>query len=292
MTPQTESHIVPEISSQVRLPDYCIGIFKSCLTKSALKKAIKKQRIKVNGEIASTATYIKGGENITITLPEETKPTKKLIFPIQVLFEDEYLAVINKPAGILVSGNSFMTITNALEQNLKKSILEDSAKLQPVHRLDYATTGVLLIGKTSSSIRMLNKMFEDKQVKKIYYAISIGKMAKSGEINNDIDNKKAITNYTVKESVQSERFEKLNLVKLEPKTGRRHQLRKHLSSVGNPILGDRDYGIDGLILKGKGLYLHAYSLEFIHPFSNQPIHVSANLPEKFKKIFPDIKDLF
>ncbi len=206
-----------------------------------------------------------------------------------MLFEDEHLAVIHKPAGILVSGNSFKTIANSLSQNLKPSNLPDATKPQPVHRLDYATTGILLVGKTSSSIRALNKMFEDKKIKKTYYAITIGEMKQQGQVVSEIDGKKSQSDYFLRESVSSKRFGILNLVRLEPKTGRRHQLRKHLSSIGNPILGDKEYGIDKLILNGKGLYLHAYSLEFIHPFTNKKMCLVDEFPGRIKKIFIQIK---
>ena len=206
-----------------------------------------------------------------------------------VLFEDEYLALIHKPAGILVSGNAFQTIANALPQNLKRSNLDDSTIPQPVHRLDYGTTGVLLVGKTASSIRTLNKLFEDKEIQKTYYAITIGKMKEmEGIISSEIDEKEAQSNYKVIESVISPRFEFLNLVKLEPKTGRRHQLRIHLASIGNPILGDREYGIENLILNGKGIYLHAHSLEFLHPFTNETIFIEDELPKKFLKIITQL----
>ncbi|WP_396591313.1 RluA family pseudouridine synthase [Allomuricauda sp. R78024] len=197
--------------------------------------------------------------------------------------------MIHKPAGILVSGNSFKTIAYALPQNIKPSKLSDATIPQPVHRLDYATTGVLLVGKTSSSIQALNKMFENKAVKKTYYAVTIGEMIPKGEISSKIDGKSAQSNYIITKSVPSKRFGKLNLVKLNPQTGRRHQLRKHLSSIGNPILGDKDYGIENLILKGKGLYLHAYSLKFVHPFTGEGIHMMDELPKRFKKIFEELK---
>lgn len=259
------------------------------MTKSALKKALKKQYITVNDTIASSATFITGGETIRLFIPEEISPKKKLIFPLTVLFEDEHLAVIHKPAGILVSGNSFKTIANALVQNIQRSNLPDATKPQPVHRLDYATTGILLVGKTGSSIRALNKMFEDGKVKKTYYAITMGKMDDQGSITSEIDGKKSRSNYSVSESVSSKRFGKLNLVKLKPLTGRRHQLRKHLATIENPILGDVEYGIENLILKGKGLYLHAYSLKFKHPFTNENVHLKDELPERFKKIFTELK---
>lgn len=195
------------------------------------------------------------------------------------------MAVIHKPAGILVSGNRFKTIANALAQNIQPSTLSDATTPQPVHRLDYATTGVLLVGKTNSSIRALNRLFEAKAIKKTYYAVTIGEMTPRGKITSAIDGKKAKSKYLVSESVSSKRFGQLNLVKLKPRTGRRHQLRKQLSGIGNPILGDKDYGVENLILKGKGLYLHAYSLKFVHPFTNKKVCFQAGLPQRFNKVF-------
>ena len=243
----------------------------------------------MNDVVATSATFITGGETIRLSVPEEISPKRKLIFNLEVLFEDEHLAVIHKPAGILVSGNSFKTIAKALAQNLKKSNLPDATTPQPVHRLDYATTGILLVGKTNSSIRALNKMFEAKKVKKTYYAITIGEMDIGGKITLKIDGKKSQSKYTQIAAVPSQRFGKLNLVKLKPNTGRRHQLRKHLSSIGNPILGDKEYGIETLILNGKGLYLHAYALKFKHPFTKEKINLKDRLPQRFKKIFTTIK---
>lgn len=189
----------------------------------------------------------------------------------------------------MVSGNSFKTIAHALDQNLKASNLPDATSPKPVHRLDFATTGVLLVGKTSSSIRALNKMFENKEVKKAYYAITIGEMNARGKITSEIDGKESKSNYSLCESVSSERFGKLNLVQLEPETGRRHQLRKHLAKIGNPILGDKEYGFKDLILNGKGLYLHAYSLKFIHPFTTKEVYLEDELPERFKKLFMQLQ---
>lgn len=284
---RTETHLVPKQPIPIRLQEYGVGIFNAALTKSALKKALKKQLIRVNESIATTATFISGGESITLTPPEKVHPKKKLIFPLEVVFEDEYLAAVHKPAGILVSGNHFKTITNALGQNLKPSNLSDATTPQPVHRLDYATTGILLAGKTSSSIRSLNKLFENKVVEKTYYAITIGAMEATGEITIEIEGRLAVSSFKLVDTVPSKRFDKLNLVQLKPQTGRRHQLRIHLAGIGNPILGDRTYGSEHLILKGKGMYLHAYSLEFEHPISKEKLFIKTELPMGFKKIFPE-----
>ena len=241
----------------------------------------------MNGRIATSATFIHGGECIILSIHEESLPKKKLILQLEVLFEDDHLAIIHKPAGILVSGNHFKTITNALVRNLKKSARPDATKPHPVHRLDFETTGVLLIGKTNSSIRALNTLFAIKKIQKIYYAITIGKMDCKGEIKIEVDGKTSQSDYILRKSITSIRFNTLNLIHLEPQTGRRHQLRKHLSHIGHPILGDKVYGTDPLILNGKGLYLHAYSLRFTHPFTQENLYIKDDLPKRFENIFGD-----
>jgi 23S rRNA pseudouridine1911/1915/1917 synthase len=279
-----ESHIVPPQEGPSRLQEYAVGIFHTITTRSAVKKAIKKELILVNGNIGVTGTYINGGEEISLL---ESPPKHKAFhLQLEVLFEDDYLAIINKPAGIAVSGNSFATIDNALAQNLEPSQQEDAVRPRPVHRLDYPTSGLLLIGKTSSSIQRLSQLFEKKEIQKTYHAITIGKMNPEGTISTPIDNKEALTQYWLLSFQSSQRFVRLNLLKLSPKTGRRHQLRKHLASLGNPILGDKEYGTQGLILHGKGLYLHASRLEFIHPFTEEIMNIKCELTKKFAKIFP------
>ena len=280
-----EIHTVPKLENSIRFQEYAVGIFKTLPTKSGVKKAIKKKLISINGDIATTALFILGEEKVILFESEDSSNFKRLKLTLEVIFEDDYLAIINKPAGILVSGNKFKTISNALDQNLIKSRQLDAVKAKPIHRLDYPTTGLLLIGKTNASIIALNKLFEYKQIKKTYFAVTIGQMEVSGIINTLIDNKNSETHYEVMKTVVSKRFEYLNLVKLSPKTGRRHQLRKHMLSLGNPILGDKEYCNEKLILNGKGMYLHAGILEFIHPFTKQQIKIKKDFSNKFKKIF-------
>lgn len=279
------SHIAVEQKIPIRLQEYAVGIFEVCPTKSALKKALKQQLILVNGRIATTATYISGGERIELKATER-KHKRQVVLDLKVLYEDMYLAVVEKPAGIAVSGNRFLTVANTLEQNLQKSDVLDAVDPKPVHRLDYPTTGVLLVGKTSSAIIQLNQLFENRHIQKVYYAVSIGKMDSKGRAEVPINGKASVSDYQVEQTLVSERFGYLNLVRLHPKTGRRHQLRKHLASIGNPILGDADYGKPGLVLTGKGLYLHAYSLQFVHPVTQAVLSVKSELPKKFMKLFP------
>ena len=280
-----ETHIAQKQENAIRFQEYGVGIFNIIPTKSGIKKAIKKGLIFIDNNLATTSKYISGGEKIELFESEKPSTFERLKLDLEVLFEDDYLAIIHKPAGILVSGNKFITIANGLTQNLKKSNQFDAVKPKPVHRLDYPTSGLLLVGKTSASIQYLNKLFENKKIQKTYFAVTIAKMKSKGSISCSIDNRESLTDYEVLESVKSDRFEFLNLVKLSPKTGRKHQLRIHLLSIGNPILGDKQYFLENKILKGKGLYLHAASLDFTHPITKEKLTISKELPKKFRNIF-------
>jgi len=287
MSSITETHRVPALTAPVRLRKYVLGKFRNVTTNAAIKKAVKRGDFLVDGEVATSDSFVGGGEYIELRCSETSAPQRTLIFPLTVLYEDDYLAVIHKPPGILVSGNTFKTVAHALPQNLQLSPLPDATAPQPVHRLDYATTGCLLVGKTRSSIQWLNQLFEEKKVAKSYLAITIGAMEQEGTIRLPVDDKPAESYFRVLQSVFSKRFDRLNLVELQPATGRRHQLRKHLAGIDHPILGDSTYCPGELLLKGKGLYLHAYSLTFVHPFINSPLRVVADLPERFLKLFPN-----
>ncbi|MEO1436273.1 MAG: RluA family pseudouridine synthase [Bacteroidota bacterium] len=281
-----ETHIVEPLESPQRLSDYVGGQFTTIPSRKGMKKAIKKGLVHVDGEPGETGRFLQGGERIDLLedAAQKRKPVFELAFP--VLIEDDHLAVIHKPAGLLVSGNTFRTVENALPFNLKAS--PASAALPrplPVHRLDFPTTGVLLVAKTRSALTQLKQQFEARTVQKVYLAITIGQMTRQGRIDEPIDGKSASSKYEVLESVSSDRFGQLNLVRLHPTTGRRHQLRKHLAHIGHPILGDVDYGLEGQILKGKGLFLHAHQLEFIHPESNEKISTKVEPGKKYLRFF-------
>ena len=278
-----ETHIAIQQENPVRLSDYAPGKFKSITSKKGMKKAIDKGLVKVNGRVAYTSKYIHGGESIELFRKDENLPSISL--DLEVLYTDEHLAIINKPSGIVVSGNKLKTIVNALPNSIEQSREPDALlRPQPAHRLDYPTSGVLLIGKTSSTLTKLNKLFEAKEIHKTYHAITIDKMPVEGNIETPINGKTAVTAYTVTKEIPSPKFNFLNLVTLHPQTGRRHQLRIHMSELGNPILGDQQYGLKQNNSKSKGLYLHASSISFIHPHTGDKISITAPLPKKFGKI--------
>ena len=284
-SPLVHVHIAPPQSAPMRLQEYGVGLFEVAPTRSAWKKVLKKHYVTVDGHPATTPTWIRGGEHIQLTMPEDVPPARPLHFPLRVLYEDDHLAAIHKPGGILVSGNTFKTIARALPQNLQPSPRADAVTPQPVHRLDYPTTGILLAGKTHSCIVALNQLFEEGHIHKQYYAVTIGVMPTTGRIQSELDAKSADTRYTLIKTIPSPRFGALNLVLLQPGTGRRHQLRRHLAGMGNPILGDPTYSPDHLLLKGKGLYLHAWSTRFSHPVTGEEIHLRDTLPKRFTHLF-------
>lgn len=236
----------------------------------------------MDGKPATTGTWVEAGQKIEL-MELELTPPKPYSLSLSIIFEDDCLAVIYKPPGIVVSGNRFRTIQNALAGNLKSSFALDSLPWpQPVHRLDAATSGLLIIAKTRKSRIDLGKQFQNKEVVKRYHAIVMGKMPAKGSIDSDIDNKPALTTYRFIESVPSLKNDWLTLVELCPKTGRTHQLRIHLSQLGFPILGDKLYGKEGQILKGKGLFLSATGLQFKHPLSHKTLDFSIDIPGKFQ----------
>lgn len=274
-------HIVVEVEERQRLSDYLCGVFAQLPSRKSVKNAIKKGAIYVDGKKGRTGDWVELTQVIEL-LDLDTAPTKILKLPIEVLYEDDVLAVIFKPAGIPVSGNQFRTVENALLHNIKPSSHVDALKKpRVVHRLDAPTTGLLLVAKTKQARIHLGNQFEAKTIQKQYQAIVIGQPATQGVIDFPIEGKAAISDFECIETVDSLKNGKLSLLNLYPKTGRTHQLRIHLSQLGFPILGDKLYGIEGLILKHKGLFLTAVRLDFEHPTKAERQVVDLPTPYKY-----------
>lgn len=276
------THIVPANISNVRLSDYAVGIFPQLPSKKGLKKAIKNGQIYINGEKAATGNWVTTGQKIELVALDK-KPPKIYQLDLPVIYEDEQLAVIQKPAGIIVSGNQFHTIQNALLHNLTPSKAIDAFQLpRPVHRLDHATSGLLLIAKTTAANIHLSQQFEKKTIQKRYQAVVMGQIIPtSGIIEVKIEDKVATTKYEMLQTVPSLKATHLSLVDLYPLTGRTHQLRIHLAHLGHPILGDKLYHQDKPLLTGKGLFLAAVELIFEHPVSGEPMNFRIDAPTKF-----------
>ncbi|MEM6687322.1 MAG: RluA family pseudouridine synthase [Bacteroidota bacterium] len=278
-----ETHTVLKLDTNVRIQDYDITNFKTLATKSALKKAIKKQLIHINGQLATTATFL--SENDVIEIYSEVIPIRKIFkLSIPVLFEDEFMAVINKPAGFPTNGNYFKTIENALPHNLKPTTVVDALPYpKAVHRLDNPTSGILLIAKTKTAQQDLYKQFQQQENIKTYEAIVIGKTETQGDISSAVADKEAFTQYETLQTVPSLQNEFLSHIRLFPKTGRTHQLRVHLASIQHPIVGDQLYGKVAENYK-KGLFLCATAIQFTHPITKENLVFNNQPPNKYKSL--------
>ena len=278
----TTEHIVPQGIEPQRLSDYLIGKFQLLPSRKSVKKAIKASEIFVDDEVGTTGQWVEVGQKI-IYQSKDKAPSMVFEWRIEVVYEDEYLAIVNKPAGFSVSGNHFHTIENALPFNLKISKeLDALQRFRAVHRLDALTCGLLLVAKTKTARILLGQLFENKTIQKRYQAIVIGQLPNEGTISEPIEEKQSTTIFKTVKTVRSLRNDYLTLVDLFPKTGRTHQLRIHLSQLGFPILGDKLYGKEGEIMKGKGLFLCAVQLTFQHPFLDKKVDISIMPPNKFQ----------
>lgn len=267
--------------SNVRLIDCAFEVFEKILTKSSLKKFIKKGLILIDDKNAKSGDRLAVGMIVKL-IDKEESPPKPLDFKLDIIFQDEHIAVINKPAGIEVSGNKYFTIQNALVANIKISKEIDALKwARPVHRLDYPTSGLLIVAKTQSALSNIGKQFENRTIRKKYRALLAGRLKKRGSINTAIANQNALTKYEVINYSRSLKTEWITEANLYPRSGRRHQLRIHMSNIGHPVVGDKNYG-DGPILKGKGLFLSATDIELSHPKTGELILFSIEPPKKFK----------
>lgn len=252
---------------------------------------IEKGCVLVNGEMLKKREKLSLGDEIEICfeLPPEISLEAEDI-PLDILYEDEHLIVVNKKAGMVVHpapGHPRSTFVNALLFHCKHLEKEDALSLRPgiVHRLDKDTTGVLIAAKTTAAHRALVKMFSERMIKKTYLAVCVG-APKEGrlvaplkrhplrrqEMTVDVNGKEAISIIHV-----LAKLETLSLVEIELITGRTHQIRAHMKHLLTPVLGDSVYGSDFSNKKHaiKRQYLHAHTIEFNHPITMEKISLSA-----------------
>lgn len=270
-----------------RLSDINLNDIPQVLSKSQWKKMIKKGVVFCNGEKARTECWVKSEDEIEIKWVDyETTVSKSFPLKLDVIYEDDVMAIVNKPPGLPVSGNVYKSLQNALSYNLQKSeVMQFGDQFQTCHRLDYSTSGLVVISKTKQVRKILGQYFEDKTIQKYYYAIVQGRLdLNKGDWKQPVNGKDAFSTYRVLTVVPSLKNEYLSLVELSPKTGRTHQLRIHSAENGHCIVGDTKYGNPNHLFKGKGLFLTAYKLQLPHPITKQDMEVSIDLPNKFDKL--------
>ena len=275
----------PESAVGERLDRFVATIFEQFPTKSAARKAIERGEVWLNGGPAKPYHRMRRGDEV-----ERREIVGPLPAPFEidltVHVEDEVVAIVEKPPGIPVVGNQHRTLLHALPSNLTASPRADALRLpRPVHRLDWPTGGLVVVAKTASALAHLSKSFENREVRKEYHAIVMGKLPEQGTICEPIDGRDALTDFQVLATGRSLHSEWLSFVRLHPKTGRKHQLRKHMLALGCPILGDVTYGEPGRILRGKGLFLWATGIELMHPELHRALCVQNAPPKKFSTVF-------
>lgn len=228
---------------------------------------------------------------------------------IQVLFEDEELLIVNKPNNQLVHASYYAR--NIKEKSLIQTLKDKyNTSFFPIHRLDYKTSGALIIGKTSETARFVQSQFEEGTILKTYLALLRGYTADTGEVNSPVKNpnsgkyKEALTHFEtltrteVAIPVQPYPQSRYSFVKFNPKTGRMHQLRKHANKISHPIIGDHKYGNrhhNRMFAEEFGLpnlFLHSYKIQFVHPASKKSIEIIAPLPDFWKQAFSELNIVF
>ncbi len=272
------------------------------LTRSYIQDLISSGHVFVNTNKKLKSSYrIKSNDIIDITIPPpKTIEILEEDIPLNILYEDEDIAIIDKPKGMIVhptSGNYSGTLVNSLLYHFDRlSSVAGIFRPGIIHRLDKDTSGLLIIAKTDDAHRILSKDFKARKITRIYWAIVERNIREDeGTIDtliarHPIDRKKmavvnskssrrAITHFKV-----LERFEDYTLVQLELQTGRTHQLRVHMAYIGNPIVGDTLYGSKIQKFKTQGQVLHAKRLAFIHPRTGEYMEFEGELPEYFARL--------
>ncbi len=301
-------HIVTEEEAGLRL-DACIGIFSDELSRSAAAKLIESGAVLVCGRAAKKKTVLCEGDIIEIDMPE-IRPSEALPedIPLDVVYEDSDVIVINKPKGMVVhpaAGNYTGTLVNALLFRCRTSLSGIGGVLRPgiVHRIDKDTTGLLVVAKNDSAHRALAEELKHHGIEREYHAIVRGGFTsdrgtvdlpigrhpverKKMAVLKDSENaKRAVTHYEVIES-----FGGFSYIKLRLETGRTHQIRVHMSHLGHPLMGDTVYGGGSTQFEKRhaalldGQVLHAGRLEFTHPSSGERMSLECPLPDYFSNL--------
>ncbi|MBO5103380.1 MAG: RluA family pseudouridine synthase [Clostridia bacterium] len=271
------------------------------LSRSGIKQLITKENIKVNNEAKKAGYALKTGDIINIDIPEPVEISLvPQYIPLDIVYQDSDLAVINKPQGLTVHpsiGHHDQTLVNALLYHFK-DLSGINGELRPgiVHRLDKDTSGLMLVAKNDFAHRHLAKQIAEKTCVRKYIALLEGKLTpetghiqtfiarspkerKKMAVSFDSSDRVAITDYKVLQY-----YDDYTLANFMLKTGRTHQIRVHSAHLGHPVVGDPLYGFKKQKFNTNGQLLHSQYIEFTHPRTNQVLNFSAELPDYFEKI--------
>jgi 23S rRNA pseudouridine1911/1915/1917 synthase len=310
--------LVSEVDKNKRI-DIFLNEQNKKLSRTRIKNLILKEKLKLNNEIINNPSKkISVGDKIVLQIPEQKEPSlKPYAFKLDIVYEDEDLLIINKPSGIIMhpgAGNYDQTIVNALIHYNKDNLSTIGEKLRPgiVHRIDKDTSGLIVVAKNNESHENLSIQFSNHTITRVYQLLIWGKLRpSSGKIDTfitrssknrqmmEVSNskgKRAITNYKTIEVFENDKTPTLSLVECRLETGRTHQIRVHMTHLGNSIMGDGKYKkkykklknvdtkLENLIYKLDRQFLHAKTIGFIHPKTKVEMIFSSILPQELENI--------
>lgn len=294
----TIEYIVEELDAATRLDVFLSN--RTDLSRSNVQKLIKDEMVTVNSKKTKANYSLRSGDLVAMTCPEpEIVDIVAQDIPLDFVYQDEYLAVVNKPAGMVVhpaAGNYTGTLVNALLYHCK-DLSGINGEIRPgiVHRLDKDTSGVMVVAKNDFAHLSLAKQIETKSAQRIYIALVFGNIKQdTGEIianiGRDPQNRQrmAVTSqhsrYAHTTFKVLERFGEYTLIACKLHTGRTHQIRVHMAHIGYPLVGDEKYTSRSNKFGVKVQLLHSASLTFEHPASGETRQFVAELPDYFKKV--------
>ena len=306
--------------------DVFINKKESLLSRTRIKNLILKKKLKLNDKILTNPSKkVSVGDRLNLEIPEPKKTSlKPYNFKLDIIYEDDCLLIINKPAGIVMhpgAGNYDNTIVNALMNYCGGNLSNIGDELRPgiVHRIDKDTSGLIVIAKNNFAHENLSIQFNKHSIKRVYQLLIWGKLRpQKGTIKTLIKRstknrqlmevgstkgKVAITNYKTLEVFENNKTPTLSLVECKLETGRTHQIRVHMSYKGNNIIGDKKYKkkfkkfknidskLENLLLKLDRQYLHAKTLGFTHPVNGEKVEFSSFLPQELENILKMLRKL-
>ena len=290
----------------VRLDAYIVKK-REDLSRVMVQKLIENGNVLVDGKKRKISYKVQVGEVIELDIPEAKETgIKAEDIPLDIVYEDEDIIVVNKPKGMVVhpaNGNPDGTLVNAIMAHCKGSLSGIGGEIRPgiVHRLDKDTSGLLIVAKNDKAHINMSEQIKNREVKKIYIALVRGVVSENeATINMPIgrstkdrkkmavrkDGKEAITHFKV-----LKRYANYTLLEVKIDTGRTHQIRVHMAEIGHPVVGDMVYSNGKNEFGVQGQMLHAKSLDFKHPITGKQMHLEAEVPEGFVFVLNQLDEL-